>query len=156
MRLRNKTRGHHMELVIMWMYCWELPFWRSQRNSWILFIVIGCLNGNYCQIISVLSHGTGISLYHSFDGTLLAIRLQAVCDSESLWCLASSVLLPNRGSRINVHCPVSPQYFMEAEACLKMFAAFTQSWVSLRIVQFCHAYTRVQHCWGLFFTSDDR
>lgn len=53
---------------------------RRQRNSRISFIVIGYLNGNYCQIISKLSHCTEIVVYHSFDGTLLAIRSRAVCD----------------------------------------------------------------------------
>ncbi len=44
---------------------------RSQRNSRILFIVIGYLNGNYCQIISP---GMELVLYHSFARTGLAIR----------------------------------------------------------------------------------
>lgn len=57
---------------------------RNQRNSCIAFIVIGCLSSNYSQIISALSHGTGISLHHSIDGTLSAIRLQAECDFKGL------------------------------------------------------------------------
>lgn len=74
--LEIKTRGHLMTFIV------ETPLGMTflERKFSVLSAVIGCVSGDYCPIIALLSYGIAIASHHSFDGTLLAQGLPAGCD----------------------------------------------------------------------------